>query len=546
MSVRKAISVFILGAALLFGATSANGKAFYVSGNSNRTVGGGSCGDALSVEWFNNASSWGTASHQISAGTTVYLCGIFNGRAGQQLLWVRESGTAASPIIIKFLPGAVLSAPYWSSWGAIDMDNRSHIIVDGGLVGVIQNTQNGTGRAYHQNSVAVHAAGCFGCTVRNLTMRNLYVRTSNNDLTPTHSTHCVFFQNADSFTISHVTCHDAAWAFAGAGNYFTLEYAEIYRVDHGVASGPNGKVRGYSIHHNHFHDFANWDSPNDSYHHDGVHLWGANGGAVTSGAIYNNTFDGDFGVNVTGHIFLQNSIQHVSVYNNVFVAPSYRTISSVWIGATSTSMVGGSAVGNSVYNNSINAGGHRTGTAIYADNQLWFTAVNNILSGGSSDISLQHATTLSSTGVNHNLYRDLFGEFGDTNTFGLRGYTYRYLPPWQNACRCDGASRFVSSSQTTAFDTVATATIDSTAEASSAVATVTLAPEAASMQAEITPSQAPASTRSEAADLESLASQGQGGGLKLSEIATGELVGLSFDKNGKERPAAGPWNIGPY
>jgi hypothetical protein len=546
MSLRSIISVFIFGAALLFGAVSASGKAFYVSGNSTRTVGGGSCSDALSVAWFNNSASWGTASHQISPGTTVYLCGAFHGRAGEELLAVRESGTAGSPITIKFLTGAVLSAPYWSANGAINADNRSHIIIDGGTNGVIQNTANGTGRAYRQNSVAIHARGCTGCTVQNLTIQNLYVRTSNSDLAPTHTIHCVYFVEADVFTISHITCHDASWALAGSGSNFTLQYSNIYRVDHGVASGPPGRVGGYRIHHNHFHDFANWDSPNNTYHHDGIHLWGANGGAVTSGAIYNNTFDGDFGVNVTGHIFLQNSIQHVSVYNNIFATPSNRAIISVWFGAGSTSMASGSAVGNSAYNNSINAGGHRSGSAIYADNQLQFTAVNNILSGGASDISIQRGTTLSSAGVNHNLYRDLFGEFGDMNTFGLRGIAFHYLPSWQAACRCDGASRFVTSSQTTAFDAVASATIDSSAEASTAVAAETVAPEAASLQTEIAPTESPASTGSEAALLESLASQGEGGGMNLSEIATGELADLAFDKNGKERPAAGPWNIGPY
>src|ERR1051326_1408256 len=112
MVLRKVLGVFLVFAASLVGVASANAKAFYISGSSNRTSGGTSCSDALSVAWFNNASSWGTASHQISAGTTVYLCGVFNGSAGQQLLWVRGSGTASAPITIRFLSGAVLSAPY--------------------------------------------------------------------------------------------------------------------------------------------------------------------------------------------------------------------------------------------------------------------------------------------------------------------------------------------------------------------------------------------------------------------------------------------------
>src|SRR5258708_22403829 len=158
MILRKVISVFTLAAASLLGATSANAKVFYVAQNSSRTTGGASCSDALSVAWFNNSASWGTASHQISAGTTVFLCGAFSGSAGQQLLTVRGSGPAGSPITIKFLPGTVLTAPYCAGYGAINMDNLNHVVVDGGTNGIIQNTANDTGLAYHHNSVAIHAA----------------------------------------------------------------------------------------------------------------------------------------------------------------------------------------------------------------------------------------------------------------------------------------------------------------------------------------------------------------------------------------------------
>src|SRR6202047_3917000 len=114
MNFRGFVSIAILGVVSLLGATSANAKVFYVAQGPNRTSGGTSgCGDALSVAWFNNSSSWGTASHQISAGTTVFLCGTFRGTPGERLLTVGGSGTAGNPITIKFMPGAVLTAPYW-------------------------------------------------------------------------------------------------------------------------------------------------------------------------------------------------------------------------------------------------------------------------------------------------------------------------------------------------------------------------------------------------------------------------------------------------
>jgi hypothetical protein len=48
MVLRKVISVFTLVAASLLDAPSANAKAFYISGSSNRISGGTSCDDPLS------------------------------------------------------------------------------------------------------------------------------------------------------------------------------------------------------------------------------------------------------------------------------------------------------------------------------------------------------------------------------------------------------------------------------------------------------------------------------------------------------------------
>jgi len=545
MGLRKAVSVFALVAASLFGVASANAKAFYISGTSSRTTGGTSCSDALSVAWFNNPSSWGTASSQISAGTTVFLCGRFQGRAGQQLLVARGDGTASAPITIKFTTGAILSAPYWAGSGAIYIQGRSHIIVDGGTNGIIENTANGTGRAYRQNTVAIYAGSCNNCTVQNLTIQNLYVRTSATDTAASHSVNCVYWHLANQMTVNHITCHDASWALAGDGNNFTLENSDIYHVDHGLASGVIGTMGNYSIHNNHFHDFANWDSPTNTYHHDAIHIWGQGGNKFSGGAIYNNTFDGDFGVNVTGHIFLQDSVSHVAVYNNVFSTPATRTINSLWFAASSTNLPGGPATGNSAYNNSINAGGHRSGTALFVASQLSFTAVNNVLAGGSSNITIQGGGTRSSTGINNNVYRDLFAEFGDLNTFGFQGHTYHVLSLWRAACGCDGVSKLITGAQTTAFSTVTPGAGVTVAGAS--VTASTLGADTSDPAASDAVNMAVVSTpTTKEPDLELLYTVGEGNGLNLSEVAVNDLAPLAFDKNGAERPASGPWNVGPF
>ena len=487
--------VFVLG--LLLMAVPVRATDFYIAQNSSRTSGGSSCGNALSLAWINNRSSWGNGSAQVGPGDTVHLCGTFNGAAGQQLLIVRGSGQSGHPITIKFEPGANLSAPYWSGQGAIYMSGVSYITVDGGSSGVIQNTENGTGKKYHQNSMGIYAPGCTSCTVQNLTVANLYVRNSATDTSASHSMHCVYWLDSNNFTVNNVTCHDTSWAIAGFGNNFTLEHSNIYNVDHGLAVGPTGAMSGISVHDNHIHDYAKWDSPNNAYHHDGIHLWGQHGGSITNGAIYNNLFDGDPGVNITADVYLQDSIRGMSVYNNVFTAPTTRTINALWFAAGSTSL---NSSGNSAYHNTIVAGGHRAGSAMYVESQIGFTAANNIFIGGLSDISIQGGGNLSSSGINNNVYLDLLADYGDSNTFGYQHENYHALSDWQHACRCDGSSSLVTS------------------------------------------------TRINLGSLGQLlvGSVGVKAGLNLTHIATGELAKLTTDKAGTLRPGAGAWDVGAY
>ena len=486
--------------AFLIFALPLSAKDIYLTANGNGT--GIGCSNAHSPAWFNNTANWGTGTTQIGPGTTVHLCGTFVGSPGQQLLIVRGNGTSTSPITIKFESGANLTAPYWSASGAIYMSGWSYIFVDGGTNGVIQNTASGTGRAYYQNTRAIYARNCTGCVVKNLTIANMYVRTSVSDLNPSQSQiNCIDFVGANSFTINHVLCHDAGWGFAGNGNNFTLTNCNIYNVDHGLAFGAQGRTLGVTIHDNHIHGYANWDSPTNAYHHDGLHLWGRSaGGAVMNGTIYNNLFDGDSGVNITAHIYLQDSIQNFAVYNNVFLVPSNRTLVVLWFAASPTTyLYGGPATGNSAYNNFISGGGHTRGSALYIDAQYNFTAVNNILMGGQSDISLQDGSTLSSTGIDHNIYLEL-SDYSDWNTFGYNRLVRQTLAQWQSLCHCDTHSKLAHLSQ------INVSSLGQLLSGSVAISAAT----------------------------------------NLMHISTGTLAPLATDKIGALREVSGNWDAGAY
>ena len=446
---RKAIFIPLV-LMVLVSALPAKAKDFYIAASQAGTGSGTGCSTGKAYSWFNNSANWGTGTAQIGPGTTVHLCGTFTGTANQQLLLVQGNGTSTAPITIKFESGAILTAPYWSSLGAIRMDNRSYIVVDGGGTGIIRNTANGTGLAFHTQSRAIYAAYCTGCTVQNITIANLYVHTSVSDVSVTHSgVNCVYFLGSNSFTINHLTCHDAGWAVTGYGNNFTYENSDIYNIDHGLAFGAGGTTSGFSIHDNHFHGYTNWDNTTNVYHHDGIHMWGQNGGIVTNGTIYNNLFDGDSGVNITAHVYLQDSIRNVAVFNNVFLVPSTRTINALWFeGQTgSTPLPGGPATGNSAYNNFIRSGSHKGGAAMSVVAQNSFTAINNVLLGGLWNIGISQGGSLSSVGVNNNVYEDLLADAGSYNSFGFQGKSYHDLASWQAACHCDSKSKLTTASK---------------------------------------------------------------------------------------------------
>jgi hypothetical protein len=492
--------VFLVLLFLSFAAT-LKAKDIYVTENQTGSATGASCSNARSAAWFNNRANWGGGATQIGPSTTVHLCGKFTGNPGQQMLTVHGSGTSGHPITLKFESGTVFTAPYWSAQGAIWMDGASYIVVDGGSNGLIENTQNGTGRGYHNNSAAIYAAACNNCTVQHLTMANMYVRTSHSDMSPNQSQiNCIYLNNSNNFKISYTTCHDAGWAYVGFGNNFTLEYSWAYNIDHGLAFGPSGTTSGFSIHDNHIYNYVNWDSAENRYHHDGLHMWGQRGGRVSNGVIYNNRFDGDSGVNITAHIYLQDSVENVAVYNNVFMVPATRTMNVLWFAAGTNNLPGGLATGNSAYNNFISAGGHRQGSAMFVQGQHNFTAVNNVMIGGVSDIAVTYGGSLSSTGINHNIYLDLSAEIGSRNTFNYQGTMYNNISTWRGICHCDANSKILTLSQ----------------------------------------------IRSNSVGQLLSGSPGIAAGSNLMRLASGVLAALARDVIQTTRPSSNSWDIGAY
>ena len=123
---------------------------------------------------------WTGAGDMVNAGGTLHLCGTIT-----STLTIGDSGSAESGYItIKFEDGAKLSKAYWgtTSSAAIYGSSKNYIIIDGGTNGIIESTNNGSaslGYANKEDSRGVYTQSCSNLEIKNLTIRNMYIREAN-------------------------------------------------------------------------------------------------------------------------------------------------------------------------------------------------------------------------------------------------------------------------------------------------------------------------------------------------------------------------------
>jgi Legume lectin domain len=304
-----------------------------------------------------------------------------------------------------------------------------------------------------------------------------------------------------NFTIDNVLVHDAGWAFDGWAQNYTVKNSELYNIDHGIMFGVGNSATpgGLDIHGNHFHDCAAWDNVPNNFHHDYIHIYDhQTGSGITDGVIYNNTFDGVFGINTTANIFLQGNVNGMSIFNNTFINSTSDTE-----GRIAVEMGGETNIvqnGNFVLNNYCAMGAHRQGSCFFSGGQVsGLTVENNIGIGGQSDISLVGGTSIAT--VNHNVYDDLLTDYGDGNTFHWNtSPATGSFTNWKSECNCDGNSIFTTN----------------------------------------------ADIKVNSGGIPQPGSPAIGAGANLMSLATGARAPLAFDKNGVARSATGNWDIGAF
>jgi hypothetical protein len=440
-----------LGVLVSASAGHASATNVYVSQNGGTFSGGSACNGqtTISLATLNSSSSWGGGASQIGPGTTVYLCGTLTGAANSTVVGIQSGGTSGSPVTLLWDTGAIVTAPVCpgiSSGGCVDIEGNAFVTLNGGTNGIIQNTANGTGLTYHQSSTAIQAIGAANLTVENLTIQNIYVHTSASDSTIDDSSAVCIYDNgsANNWVIQNNTMHDMSWCISiqyNTTSNVTIAGNNIYNIDHGIAFG--GPSSGYTlsnvnIYKNKIHDYSNWDTSGDDYHHDGVHIWGNgdNGSdTITNVNIYDNMFGGCIGQNVTAHVFMEangGNTTNVSIYNNTFI----DTCSGADNDGMLTTGVDG---GYKIYNNTFmgTAGDTCMGTSSSPN----VTFVNNVVSGCGILMYIASGGSFASGGLHNNVYANCAG----SNCFAYKGNYSGSFSTWQSEAGGDASpSTYVS------------------------------------------------------------------------------------------------------
>ena len=383
---------------LFSGLLSSQAADFYVA----QTAQGGDTGvdaaNAHSLAWFNNPTSWrGDASTTIYPADTVHFVGTLTEAATFQ-----DGGEHTPPnyypVTLLFESGAKFSKAAGWAGGAIIVGTHHDITIDGGVNGIIESTDNGDGMGHQDAAVGVLATSAVGLTVKNLTIRKLYVRTVTAGETAAPS--CI--QNIcsvspyhiDNFVVTNCVLSDAATGidadYSVACSNYTFVANTISNVNWGGRCGDERSgdwLVGLIMASNHISGFKNWnDTTGNAYHHNGLFAWAVSGGAMTNIIMEGNVIGPGFGgAHQTSGLFMEGAIHNVIVANNIFVSGAGESwgdgLITFW-----AHMDTGTADWRAINNTMIGTG---SGIGIYllADNGAKFNVLNNVINGVATAIS---------------------------------------------------------------------------------------------------------------------------------------------------------------
>ncbi len=463
---------------------------------------GADCSSAKSVAFFNASSNWGLSAGQIGPGSVVHLCGTFTGPANSTILTIQAGGTSINPVTILFEPNAVLQAPYFATTGAISCSGKAFVIIDGGVNGTIQNTANGTLLDNHHDSAGMNLLGCGNLEVKNVTVRQIYVRS------PSSSDSCacgtgILVGDASEINVHDNHSSDAEYTVLGNYNQGNQNWRFVSNVLFNTAGClvVGDDVAGASITNltadrNECYDLYVWDSSGDIFHCDGFHVWASQSNSRKANSVYsNNYFHGDPGAHATGWIYTSAAAAGASsrneiAVNNIFAGSN--NVPSSMMQLSGGTAPNGANSGPQVYNNVFVGLGGVGGIALMIGSSTSNAVIeNNIFTGVNTAISIEDS--------NSNISGSDYNEFNCTGAlrqcFYSSGGFYDYAS-WRSTFRLD---------------------VHSIGPQSNPNLTNTYHPTATS--------------------------PGVGAGANLTSL---NISALSMDRDKVARPVAGSWDIGAY
>ena len=418
----------------------------YLAQSAAGSASGKDCGNPFAVSYFNNAANWSATPtvSQIGPDTVVHLCGgTYTGAAGaQDVFFFQASGTSGHPITLLFEPGAVLTSPVWGSFtGAPITNHQNFIVIDGGTNGIIQNTANGSGLAFNQNSNFIFSDG-HDVTIQNFHLTNLCVHLSfpNDEISCSTSgvqPYAVQISGSNVTVQNNVISNTFAGVFYSQGasdSGVVISGNTISNMNWGIGVGLSaGSNSGtLTISGNNISTAANWDEINNNNHHNCIFLFQGSGGAESGATnIYNNYCHGNFGVHQTSHIFIDpngGTVSNVRIFNNILDnAGSTNGPGNGFITGTGTS--GGQVYNNTIFCNSAGQSGMKI------DNSGAIVK-NNIISTCPIGIFVNSGSSISTS--NNNVLYNLTGSSGTVMSYN--GTNYASVAAWQAGTTFDGSS----------------------------------------------------------------------------------------------------------
>ncbi len=325
------------------GAGAGEGPQIYVAQTgAGSQSGAGGCANAHPLWWLKVAGNWGRGSGRVAPGTTVDLCGTL-----AEPVEVMGSGSPGKPVTILFTRGARIAMGGYGCppTGCIDLGaGREYITIDGGVDGVVENTDRGTSKERDgQPTKGILGTASRHITIENLEIANMYVATGEDDIPNTEIQGISFTGGEPSYiAIDHDVLHDIGWAINvelnGKSSHVNIDYDTLYHDSHGISptgGTAGGEVGPVAIAHDHYYANGNWSAKADVNHIDGLHCYTGNGqtaglhwGPSPKGLfIYDNTFTVE-GEAVTAPFYLEGSTgpqcgdrtSNFWIFNNVLTA----------------------------------------------------------------------------------------------------------------------------------------------------------------------------------------------------------------------------------